>query len=184
MLQFTDDAKPLTRAARAALMGAVVAIGLSVSAVRGPAEPPAASAPAVDRNRLRARLSAGKGQRVHRHSAAWLLGRPDMKPCLRLPPPRSVQCSRCVGLPANAISLDDIEQVVGPIELKTLPEEERKKMPNGEGHSISMGIVFIRMKVDFDWPALLAIDAEMDVGDRQRKRDFSKFARPYSGRNR
>jgi beta-lactamase regulating signal transducer with metallopeptidase domain len=167
MLQFTDDARPLTRAARAALMGAVVAIGLSVSAVRGPAEPPAASAAAANRPAFELGYLPEKVDAFIAIRPAALLGRPDMKPVLDVVSAALNSTFTALGLPANAISLDDIEQIIGPVELKTLPEEQRKKMPNGEGHSISMGVVFVRMKVDFDWPALLrAMPKWMSVTDK------------------
>ena len=164
MLQFTDDAKPLTRAARAALIGAVIAIGLSVSAVRGPAEPPAASAPATGLPAFELGYLPEKVSAFIAIRPSALLGRPDMKPVLDVASEALNSTFIALGLPANAISLEDIEQIVGPVEFKTMSEEERKKMPNDEGHSISMGINYVRMKCDFDWPALYACNAEMDVG--------------------
>jgi beta-lactamase regulating signal transducer with metallopeptidase domain len=155
MLQFTDDAKPLTRMARVALIGAVAAIGLSVSAVRGPAQSPAASVPAAAQPAFELGYLPEEVTAFLAVRPSALFGRPDMKPVLDIASAAMNSMFTTLGLPANAISLEDIEQVVGPVELKTLTEAERKKMPDGEGHSISMGITFIRMKVDFDWPALL-----------------------------
>jgi beta-lactamase regulating signal transducer with metallopeptidase domain len=167
MLQFTDDAKPLTRATRAALLGTIIAIGLSASAVRGPAEPPAASAPtenlpAFELGYLPENVNAFIAMRP-----SALLSRPDAKPLLDVLSSTLSSVFTSLGLPANAIAIEDIEQIVGPIDLRTHSAEERKKMPNNEGHSITTGINYIRMKNDFDWPALMrAMPKWMSVTDK------------------
>jgi hypothetical protein len=78
-----------------------------------------------------------------------------MKPVLDVASSALHSMFTALGLPADAILLKEIEQIVGPIELRSLSEDERKKMPGGERNTISMGISLVRMKSDYDWPVLL-----------------------------
>lgn len=161
MLRVMEDARPLSRAVRWGLGIVVVAASLAASAVRGPgqesagATPPAGEAgqdlPPFDLSYIPPSAAGFMAVRP-----AALLSRPEMKPVAEHWGRLFRAACRSAGLgPTFDIPFDGIEQVVGPFELKTYTEEERKKNPNGEGHAAIMGLSLIRMNRDFDWPGTL-----------------------------
>jgi beta-lactamase regulating signal transducer with metallopeptidase domain len=160
MLRVTEDGRPLGRAVRWGMAGLVVAAALGASAVRGPAQPPAPAggetpaadeAPPFDLSYI---PPSSVGFVAVRPAA--LLGRPEMKPIAeRWDRLFKAEC-RTAGLgPEFDIPFDAVEQVIAPMELKILTEEERKKNPHGERHAIMMTLALVRMNRDFDWPATL-----------------------------
>lgn len=149
--------RPMGRILRCGLLGCVVAVGVIASAVRGTAEPPTAEAPAA------AALPAFDLGYLHGGCEGFiairpslLLSRPDMKPIHDSLSKSLHSILHAMGLPANCtIPLDEIEQMVGPIELKTFTEEEMKRQPNSNRHALTMGIMYVRMTRDYDWAKLL-----------------------------
>jgi beta-lactamase regulating signal transducer with metallopeptidase domain len=150
------EKNPLGRTARLALIGAVIAIGVTISAVRGPAQAPATVAPTAplppfDLGYLPANCDAFVAMRP-----GLLFGRPEMKPILDAYSKMVHAAFAVIGLqPGTVIPFDAIEQMIGPLELRTMTEEEAKRMPNGERHSIQAGLLFVRMNRDFDWAAII-----------------------------
>jgi beta-lactamase regulating signal transducer with metallopeptidase domain len=161
MLRVTDDGRPLGRMARWGMAGLLVAATFAVSAVRGPAQTPADAKPAggpaggqlppIDLSYVPPNAVGFVAIRP-----AALLGRPEMKPIADEWQRLFRAACKSAGLgPSFDIPFDAVEQIVGPFEIKTLSEEERKKNPQGEGHAVMMGLSMIRMTRDFDWPATL-----------------------------
>ena len=161
MLRVTDDGRPLGRAMRWGLAAALVAAALGASAVRGPAQPPAIVKPPDGQETkelppfdLSYLPSTAAGFMAVRPAA--LFSRPELKPIVEDLHRQFRAACKSAGLgPAFDIPFEAIEQVVGPLEIKTLSAEERKKNPHGEGHTLTMGLSMIRMNRDFDWPATL-----------------------------
>lgn len=155
MLNLDNRGRTRTRGLCWAMPGLLVAIGFSASALRGPAQspsPPAepAKLPAFDLGYLPENCDGFVAIRP-----SVLLGRPEMKPVVDRWSKMLHAAFDQMGLSGAAIPFDAIEQAIGPVELKTLSEEDRKKMTNGERHSLLMGILYVRMNRDFDWAAVL-----------------------------
>jgi hypothetical protein len=147
---------PLSRAARASVIGLMLAIGIAASAVRSTAEPPATEAPTPALPAFDLGYLHGGCQGFVAIRPGLLLSRPDMKPIHDSISKSLHALLHGIGVPADrTIPLNEIEQVIGPVELKTLTEAERKKHPSGERFSLSMGITFVRMSRDYDWAGLL-----------------------------
>jgi BlaR1 peptidase M56 len=157
MLRVTDDERPLSRAVRWSLAVLLVAVAVGASAVRGTAQgPPAAAPPAGELPPFDLSLVPAKADGVVLIRPAALLGRPEMKPLADCWNGLLAAYFREWGFgPDFTFSLAEIEQAVGPFELKTLSAAERKQNPNGEGHAVVMGLTAIRMMPGFDWPAKL-----------------------------
>lgn len=155
MLRVTDDARPLSRAVRWGLAGVLVAAAVTASAIRGTAQPPAAPAAANEVPPFDLSLAPANIDGVVVMRPAALLTRPEMKPVAEAWNRLLAEYLRECGFGDVSVPLGEIEQVVGPFELKTLSAEERKKNPNGEGHALAMGLTAIRMTSGFDWAAKL-----------------------------
>ncbi len=161
MLRVTDDGRPLGRAVRWGMAGLLVLAALGASAVRGPAQAPADEAPRP--GAAAAELPPFDLSYIPPNAIGFiavrpaaLLSRPEMKPVAERWRLLFQGVCRLAGLgPDFDIPFDAIEQVVGPMELKVYTVEERKKNPHGEGHAVVLGLAFIRMTRDFDWPAVL-----------------------------
>jgi beta-lactamase regulating signal transducer with metallopeptidase domain len=155
MLHVMDE-KPLGRLARTALIGLVVAIGATISAVRGPAQPPTTAAPTTPLPPFDVGYLPEKCDAFVAIRPGLLFGRPEMKPILDAYSKMVHAAFAAIGLqPGTVIPFEAIEQVIGPLELKTMTEEEVKRMPNGERHSIQAGLLLVRMNRDFDWAAII-----------------------------
>jgi beta-lactamase regulating signal transducer with metallopeptidase domain len=158
MLRVTDDGRPLGRTVGWGLAGLLVAAAVGASAVRGTAQGPAGVDPPVADELPPFDLSfvPPKADGVVLIRPAALLARPEMKAVTECWNRALAEWLREWGFgPDFALSLGEIEQAVGPFELKTLTDEERKQHPNGEGHAIMMGLAAIRVTPGFDWPAKL-----------------------------
>jgi beta-lactamase regulating signal transducer with metallopeptidase domain len=158
MLRVTEDGRPLSRAARWGLAGLLVAAAAGASAVRGTAQDAAAKSPAAadELPPFDLSLIPAKADGVMLVRPAALFARPEMKPVAECWNRALAELLREWGFgPDFTLSLGEIEQVVGPFELKTYTEEERKPMPGGEGHAVIMGMSAIRMTPGFDWRAKL-----------------------------
>jgi beta-lactamase regulating signal transducer with metallopeptidase domain len=157
MLRVMDDGRPLSRAAGWGLVGLLLAAAVGASAVRGTAQPPAGEtaspAAAADLPPLDLSCVPASADGVVVVRPAALFGRPELKSVAET---WSRLLKADMGLdPDFGVALDDIELAVGPFEMRVLTEEERKRNPNGERHSVVMGLTMIRLTPGHDWRAKL-----------------------------
>jgi hypothetical protein len=140
------------------MAGLLVAAALGASAVRGTAQGPervageaAAELPPFDLT-----FVPPQADGVVLIRPAALLARPEMKPVVERWNRALAAGFRELGFgPDFTVPLEAIEQIVGPFEMRKLTEEEQKQHPNGERHTVVMGMTVIRMAPGFDWRAKL-----------------------------
>jgi hypothetical protein len=153
MLKDTDDVRRAP--ARRWVAGAgLVAAALAASALRGPAQAPSASEPTP----LALELLPEKVDAFLAIRPAVIFARPEMKPVLDAwNKVLACQLAAAGFGPDFSLRLEDIDQVLGPLELKTASKEEMAKngKPDGPRHSLLLGAMAFRTTRDVDWAALM-----------------------------
>lgn len=151
MLRVTDDLRR-TPALRLTAGVIVVAAALAASALRGPAQAPTNSEPMP----LALELLPEKIDAFVAIRPAALLARPEMKPLLETWNKVLAEQLAKAGIGAGfTLRIEDIDQILGPLELKTTSKEDMAKAgdPNGPRHSLNLGATVVRTTRDIDWAA-------------------------------
>lgn len=170
MLKVTDDVRRTP--VRLWLAGAgILAAALAASALRAPAHPgddaqtpvrpapplPPLPEPALPATPLALEHLPAEADGFVAVRPALLLSRPDMKPLLDAWSAQINHLLRSLGFgPGFVLPLETIDQVVGPVTLKTYSDEEMKQHPttNGGRNTLMASVVYMRMTRDTDWVAL------------------------------
>ncbi len=164
MLRVTDDNRPLNRPTRWALAAMLGLTAFAASAVRGPAQVPAAigaivgtdGPPPFELSHVPARANCLVAFRP-----AAVLARPGMKPLADRFNRILTMQFRDLGIPAeSSVPVHEIEQVVSSWVGEVLPPQPGRAAKADEPtHGFNADTVLIRMTHDFDWPAIIRTGA-------------------------
>ena len=163
MLRVTEDSRPLSRATRWGLVAVLGLAAFAASAVRGPAQAPAAGAavPADDVPPFDVSHIPANSNMLFAVRPAAALAKPGMKPVAdRLDSLIATELKQ-IGIPPNlSVTFQEIEQIVVAGEgRKVTPLASLEYEADGPSQGIFAETVLIRVTHDFDWPAVIRAGA-------------------------